>query len=162
MQEFCSHWAPCSTCLCELRISSGALEREDMNADWNRPRHPRTCALLYSISCLLDAADGWAARKYNQSSSFGAVLDMVTDRCCTVCLRCCLARTTLTFQGLSASFPCARLPTLQHDLPASDLAGHLKPLHSHVLFNGSKLIYDAICNSTNSLSLATPATKQSM
>ena len=47
-------------------------------------RHPRTCALLYSISCLLDAADGWAARKYDQSSSFGAVLDMVTDRCCTV------------------------------------------------------------------------------
>jgi len=56
------------------------------------PIHPRTCALLYSISCLLDAADGWAARKYDQSSSFGAVLDMVTDRCCTVCLQVFLAQ----------------------------------------------------------------------
>ena len=37
--------------------------------------HPNLCTLLYSISCLLDAFDGWAARKYNQSTKFGAVLD---------------------------------------------------------------------------------------
>lgn len=40
------------------------------------PIHPRTCTLLYSISCLLDALDGIAARAYNQSTRFGAVLDM--------------------------------------------------------------------------------------
>ncbi|KAG9725810.1 hypothetical protein KCU59_g15025, partial [Aureobasidium melanogenum] len=50
------------------------------------PLHPRTCALLYSISCLLDALDGYAARSFNQSTKFGAVLDMVTDRCTTTCL----------------------------------------------------------------------------
>jgi CDP-diacylglycerol--inositol 3-phosphatidyltransferase len=50
------------------------------------PLHPRTCALLYTVSCLLDALDGYAARKYNQSTKFGAVLDMVTDRCTTTCL----------------------------------------------------------------------------
>ncbi|KAF2148349.1 phosphatidylinositol synthase [Myriangium duriaei CBS 260.36] len=50
------------------------------------PLHPRRCSFLYSISCLLDALDGAAARKYQQSTRFGAVLDMVTDRCTTTCL----------------------------------------------------------------------------
>mmetsp|Transcript_17599 Transcript_17599/g.41497 ORF Transcript_17599/g.41497 Transcript_17599/m.41497 type:complete len:212 (-) Transcript_17599:55-690(-) len=35
---------------------------------------------LYFVSYMLDAADGYAARYFNQSSRFGAVLDMVTDR----------------------------------------------------------------------------------
>lgn len=68
------------------------------------PLHPRTCTLLYSISCLLDALDGYAARYYNQSTRFGAVLDMVTDRCTTACLLVFLAsafpRWSIVFQGL--------------------------------------------------------------
>lgn len=43
--------------------------------------HPKYCTLAYGISCLLDAADGHAARALGQASKFGAVLDMVTDRC---------------------------------------------------------------------------------
>ena len=43
--------------------------------------HPKYCTLLYCISCLLDAVDGQAARALGQTSKFGAVLDMVTDRC---------------------------------------------------------------------------------
>lgn len=50
------------------------------------PLHPRRCTLIYSLSCILDAADGYLARRYNQSTKFGAVLDMVTDRCTTTCL----------------------------------------------------------------------------
>jgi len=50
------------------------------------PLHPRRCSFLYSVSCLLDALDGHAARHYKQSTRFGAVLDMVTDRCTTTCL----------------------------------------------------------------------------
>ncbi|ODV83513.1 hypothetical protein CANARDRAFT_214451 [[Candida] arabinofermentans NRRL YB-2248] len=42
-----------------------------------------TMGVLYSTSCLLDAFDGYAARTFNQSTKFGAVLDMVTDRCST-------------------------------------------------------------------------------
>jgi CDP-diacylglycerol--inositol 3-phosphatidyltransferase len=42
--------------------------------------HPKYCTLLYSVSCLLDAVDGHAARAFGQTSKFGAVLDMVTDR----------------------------------------------------------------------------------
>ena len=40
----------------------------------------------YVISQGLDAADGLAARLLGQSSDFGAVLDMVTDRASTACL----------------------------------------------------------------------------
>ncbi|KAF2033955.1 hypothetical protein EK21DRAFT_108372 [Setomelanomma holmii] len=68
------------------------------------PLHPRTCSLLYSVSCLLDALDGYAARRFQQSTKFGAVLDMVTDRCTTSCLLVFLAqafpRWSIVFQGL--------------------------------------------------------------
>lgn len=40
----------------------------------------------YVISFTLDLFDGMAARRFNQASKFGAVLDMVTDRCSTALL----------------------------------------------------------------------------
>lgn len=46
---------------------------------------------LYAVSYLLDAFDGPAARYLNQTSRFGAVLDMVTDRVSTALLLCLLA-----------------------------------------------------------------------
>ncbi|KAK3671289.1 phosphatidylinositol synthase 1 (CDP-alcohol phosphatidyltransferase1) [Recurvomyces mirabilis] len=68
------------------------------------PLHPRRCSFLYSISCLLDALDGIAARKFQQSTKFGAVLDMVTDRCTTTCLLVFLSTAkpaySMIFQGL--------------------------------------------------------------
>ncbi|KAI7894192.1 CDP-alcohol phosphatidyltransferase-domain-containing protein [Mucor mucedo] len=68
------------------------------------PWHPKVCVSLYCISCLLDAVDGNAARYYNQCSKFGAVLDMVTDRCTTTCLLCFLSlkypEWTILFQFL--------------------------------------------------------------
>lgn len=45
--------------------------------------HPIYTLVLYGISGFLDAFDGYAARKFNQGTKFGAVLDMVTDRCAT-------------------------------------------------------------------------------
>ncbi|WFD36021.1 CDP-diacylglycerol--inositol 3-phosphatidyltransferase [Malassezia cuniculi] len=66
--------------------------------------NPKVCTVLYGISCLLDAFDGFAARRLNQCSKFGAVLDMVTDRCTTTCLLVFLAleypRWALLFQFL--------------------------------------------------------------
>ncbi|KAJ7740670.1 phosphatidylinositol synthase [Mycena maculata] len=53
--------------------------------------HPIYCTVAYCVSCLLDAVDGQAARFLNQTSKFGAVLDMVTDRCTTSCLLCYLS-----------------------------------------------------------------------
>jgi CDP-diacylglycerol--inositol 3-phosphatidyltransferase len=55
------------------------------------PIHPRACSFLYSVSCLLDAIDGMLARRLNQSTQFGAVLDMTIDRCTTSCLLVFLA-----------------------------------------------------------------------
>jgi CDP-diacylglycerol--inositol 3-phosphatidyltransferase len=66
--------------------------------------HPKACTVLYLVSCLLDAVDGQAARALGQTSKFGAVLDMVTDRCTTSCLLCFLSsaypRWALLFQFL--------------------------------------------------------------
>jgi len=42
--------------------------------------------IYYSLSAALDMADGFAARALGQSTKFGAVLDMVTDRATTTCL----------------------------------------------------------------------------
>ncbi|EFO87999.1 hypothetical protein CRE_05142 [Caenorhabditis remanei] len=42
--------------------------------------------ILKLLSAGLDAFDGWAARKNNQSSRFGAMLDQLTDRCGTLAL----------------------------------------------------------------------------
>ncbi|KAM0753771.1 CDP-diacylglycerol-inositol 3-phosphatidyltransferase [Meredithblackwellia eburnea MCA 4105] len=59
--------------------------------------HPKFCTFAYSISCLLDAVDGQAARALGQTSKFGAILDMVTDRCTTSCLLCFLASTYTSY-----------------------------------------------------------------
>ncbi|KAG5184766.1 phosphatidylinositol synthase [Tribonema minus] len=40
----------------------------------------------YLLSFALDGVDGMAARKLNQTSRLGSVLDMVTDRCATATL----------------------------------------------------------------------------
>ncbi|KKA30895.1 hypothetical protein TD95_004083 [Thielaviopsis punctulata] len=89
------------------------------------PLHPRTCCLLYSISCLLDALDGYAARYFDQSTRFGAVLDMVTDRCTTTCL--------LVF--LSMAFP--RWAIIFQILISLDLASHYMHMYATLAVGGS-------------------------
>nr|GMC56646.1 probable CDP-diacylglycerol--inositol 3-phosphatidyltransferase 2 [Ipomoea batatas] len=74
-----------------------------------RSRHSGT-VLEESIAGILedfvcDALDGWFARKFNQVSTFGAVLDMVTDRISTACLLVILSqvyRPSLIFLSLLA------------------------------------------------------------
>jgi len=50
------------------------------------PHNHVAAATLYILSGFLDAFDGYAARALNQSTKFGAMLDMLTDRCATMCL----------------------------------------------------------------------------
>lgn len=50
------------------------------------PCCPWPAVFCYLLSALLDAFDGHAARALNQSTKFGAMLDMLTDRCATMCL----------------------------------------------------------------------------
>uniref|UniRef100_A0AC11EF00 CDP-diacylglycerol--inositol 3-phosphatidyltransferase n=1 Tax=Ovis aries TaxID=9940 RepID=A0AC11EF00_SHEEP len=85
------------------------------------PCCPLTASSFYLLSGLLDALDGHAARVLNQGTRFGAMLDMLTDRCSTMCLLVNLAllypRATLLFQ-LSMSL---------------DVASHWLHLHSSVV-----------------------------
>uniref|UniRef100_A0A452U381 CDP-diacylglycerol--inositol 3-phosphatidyltransferase n=1 Tax=Ursus maritimus TaxID=29073 RepID=A0A452U381_URSMA len=85
------------------------------------PCCPLTASSFYLLSGLLDAFDGHAARALNQGTRFGAMLDMLTDRCSTMCLLVNLAllypRATLLFQ-LSMSL---------------DVASHWLHLHSSVV-----------------------------
>ncbi|KAJ2893580.1 CDP diacylglycerol-inositol 3-phosphatidyltransferase-like protein [Zalerion maritima] len=89
------------------------------------PLHPRTCSVLYSVSCLLDALDGIAARYFDQSTRFGAVLDMVTDRCTTACL--------LVF--LSSAFP--RWAIVFQGLISVDLASHYMHMYATLVMGGN-------------------------
>lgn len=91
------------------------------------PLHPRTCSLLYSVSCLLDALDGYAARYFNQSTTFGAVLDMVTDRCTTACL--------LVF--LSSAWP--RWAIVFQSLICLDMASHYMHMYATLSMGGSNM-----------------------
>uniref|UniRef100_UPI00398E6F28 CDP-diacylglycerol--inositol 3-phosphatidyltransferase n=1 Tax=Pristiophorus japonicus TaxID=55135 RepID=UPI00398E6F28 len=50
------------------------------------PTSPLLACSSYMLSSILDAFDGYAARLLNQCSKFGAILDMLTDRCATMCL----------------------------------------------------------------------------
>lgn len=47
---------------------------------------PSRCAGAYFLSFVCDELDGRFARLLGQTSTFGAVLDMVTDRLATTCL----------------------------------------------------------------------------
>lgn len=47
------------------------------------PTHPVACFILYLIGFVCDELDGRAARTFEQSSTLGAVLDMLTDRLST-------------------------------------------------------------------------------
>ncbi|KAK7397816.1 phosphatidylinositol synthase 1 (CDP-alcohol phosphatidyltransferase1) [Neonectria punicea] len=90
------------------------------------PLHPRTCSFLYSVSCLLDALDGYVARVFEQSTRFGAVLDMVTDRCTTACL--------IVF--LSSAFP--RWAIIFQGLIALDLASHYMHMYATLVVSGTE------------------------
>eukprot|EP00768_Dysnectes_brevis_P008575 gnl/Dysnectes_brevis/784_a864_4511.p1 GENE.gnl/Dysnectes_brevis/784_a864_4511~~gnl/Dysnectes_brevis/784_a864_4511.p1 ORF type:complete len:222 (-),score=26.92 gnl/Dysnectes_brevis/784_a864_4511:113-778(-) len=60
---------------------------------------PWWCIVLGSISVVLDAFDGWTARLYDQSTTFGAILDMVTDRCFStlLCMQLAVIKPSLLF-----------------------------------------------------------------
>ena len=55
-------------------------------AIWFMPSNYALAGWSYILSGLLDAFDGHAARHFKQSTKFGAMLDMLTDRCATMAL----------------------------------------------------------------------------
>ena len=89
------------------------------------PTNPNVAVTCYLLSGLLDAFDGHAARYLNQGTKFGAMLDMLTDRCATMCLCVVLAmfypKWALLFQ-LSMSL---------------DMASHWLHMHSSMMKGSS-------------------------
>ncbi|KAF8063667.1 PIS1 [Scenedesmus sp. PABB004] len=65
------------------------------------PTYPEACVGAYFLAFVCDELDGRAARTFNQTSTLGAVLDMVTDRVATTGL---LALLCATYPGWSILF----------------------------------------------------------
>uniref|UniRef100_A0A672YQ42 CDP-diacylglycerol--inositol 3-phosphatidyltransferase n=1 Tax=Sphaeramia orbicularis TaxID=375764 RepID=A0A672YQ42_9TELE len=89
------------------------------------PCCPWPAVFCYLLSALLDAFDGHAARALNQSTKFGAMMDMLTDRCATMCL----------LVNLSLLYPsCTFLFQISMCL---DIASHWLHLHSSTIKGSS-------------------------
>ncbi|KAI5368059.1 Putative CDP-alcohol phosphatidyltransferase [Septoria linicola] len=112
------------------------------------PLHPRRCSFLYSISCLLDAADGVAARKYEQSTRFGAVLDMVTDRCTTTCLLVFLATAKPAYSVIFQLLISLDLASHYMHMYATLVMGGQTQSHKNVDASRSKLMHLYYTNKT--------------
>uniref|UniRef100_A0A3Q4IA20 CDP-diacylglycerol--inositol 3-phosphatidyltransferase n=1 Tax=Neolamprologus brichardi TaxID=32507 RepID=A0A3Q4IA20_NEOBR len=82
------------------------------------PCCPWPAVFCYLLSALLDAFDGHAARALNQSTKFGAMLDMLTDRCATMCL---LVNLSLLYPSYTFLFQLSM---------CLDIASHWLHLHS--------------------------------
>ncbi|XP_042484047.1 CDP-diacylglycerol--inositol 3-phosphatidyltransferase 1-like [Macadamia integrifolia] len=91
-------------------------------------------SILYFISFVCDGLDGWFARKFNQVSTFGAVLDMVTDRVSTACLLAILSQ-------------CYRPGLVFLFLLALDIASHWLQMYS--TFLSGKASHKDVKDSTN-------------
>ncbi|OVA17319.1 CDP-alcohol phosphatidyltransferase [Macleaya cordata] len=95
-------------------------------------------AILYFISFVCDGLDGWLARKFNQVSTFGAVLDMVTDRCSSINI--CI----YVLQKCAQSF----MPGLVFlSLLSLDIASHWLQMYS--TFLSGKASHKDVKDSTN-------------
>ncbi|KAJ3118886.1 hypothetical protein HK100_000520 [Physocladia obscura] len=94
-------------------------------ACWLMATQPVAAVALYSLSCLLDALDGYAARALDQSSRFGAVLDMVLDRATTLCLLVRLAVQLANY--FSWAVPAIQL------LAALDLVSHYSHMYASLV-----------------------------
>ncbi|XP_016135182.1 CDP-diacylglycerol--inositol 3-phosphatidyltransferase-like [Sinocyclocheilus grahami] len=85
------------------------------------PCCPGPAVFCYLLSALLDAFDGHAARALNQGTKFGAMLDMLTDRCATMCL---LVNLALLYPAYTFLFQLSM---------CLDVASHWLHLHSSMM-----------------------------
>ncbi|KAM9779882.1 CDP-diacylglycerol--inositol 3-phosphatidyltransferase [Neosynchiropus ocellatus] len=94
------------------------------------PFSPWNATFCYLLSSLLDSFDGHAARALNQSTKFGAMLDMLTDRCATMCL---LVNLSLLYPSYTFLFQLSM---------CLDIASHWLHLHSSTVkgFSSHKTI----------------------
>jgi CDP-diacylglycerol--inositol 3-phosphatidyltransferase len=96
------------------------------NTDTNNFNPPNLCFVvaitLYVSSFVLDLFDGMAARKFHQTSEYGGLLDMITDRCSTAGLLHVLSFEYATATATTSRIPMARSLFLM--LMILDLSSH--------------------------------------
>ena len=92
-----------------------------------RPDKWHIAITLYLSNFAGDLADGWVARRLNQCSSFGGVLDMVTDRCSTAGLLFVLAG-EFASKDVELPVPLYRISCLM--LMILDISSHWVQMHS--------------------------------
>ena len=114
------------------------------------PLHPRRCSALYSFSCLLDAVDGMLARRFNQSSRFGTVLDMVTDRCTTTCLLVFLSTAKPAYIMVFQCLICLDLASHYVQMYASQAMGGSGQTHKDVSVRRGWLLHLYYTNKVSS------------
>ena len=91
------------------------------------PQYWLIAILLYLMNFIGDLFDGIVARFYNQCSSYGGVLDMITDRCSTAGLLFVLSGEYLPID-VTLLFPMYRLLFLF--LMILDVSSHWVQMHS--------------------------------
>ncbi len=47
---------------------------------WNFPNHAYWATLVFALAMATDQVDGWLARRWNQTSAFGSLLDPIADK----------------------------------------------------------------------------------
>ncbi|GMS95804.1 hypothetical protein PENTCL1PPCAC_17979 [Pristionchus entomophagus] len=90
---------------------------------WWFPSSPGKAMLCYGVSAALDGFDGWAARTFNQSSRFGAMLDQLTDRCALLSLVMTLCTLYPSWQFLLQLSAVVDIASHWLHLHAADLSG---------------------------------------
>lgn len=116
---------------------------------------PLTFLICYTLSFVLDAADGWAARKCNQSTMFGTILDMFTDRAATTAvivvishvIQCgrigVLIAATLAFLDVASHFTRMYVMSQLQKLSHKDTADSIFTLLRHYYSN--RIVMGALC-----------------
>jgi CDP-diacylglycerol--glycerol-3-phosphate 3-phosphatidyltransferase len=47
---------------------------------WDFPNHAYWATLIFALAMATDQVDGWLARRWNQTSAFGSLLDPIADK----------------------------------------------------------------------------------
>ena len=55
--------------------------------------HPVAALCVYVVACITDAVDGYLARRWNQITAFGKLMDPLADKLLQLTMMCCLTLT---------------------------------------------------------------------
>ena len=95
---------------------------------------------LFAAACLTDVVDGWLARRWNQVTAFGVMVDPVADKVLVGTALVALSLlgglpwwATLVVLGREAAVTCLRMVVLRHGLLPATRGGKLKCLTQNLV-----------------------------